>query len=116
MTSLSLSPSPVPQGTFRSREIETFGASVPIRLRYYLQSDPDVQNLDLHNFLSVVDQSVRQCRSGAGHVLGPAACPVAGVASSQKSICVGAFGVSTAAAAGASDCAPMLSFSDSTVA
>ena len=40
--------------------------SVPKRLRYYLQSDPSVQNLALHIFLSAVEQGLRQCSRGAG--------------------------------------------------
>jgi hypothetical protein len=35
--------------------------SVPKRLRYYLQSDPAVQTLALHIFLSAVEQSLRRC-------------------------------------------------------
>lgn len=35
--------------------------SVPKRLRYYLQSDPAVQNVALHIFLSAVEQRLRQC-------------------------------------------------------
>lgn len=40
--------------------------SVPKRLRYYLQSDPAVQNLALHIFLSAVEQGLRQYSPGAG--------------------------------------------------
>jgi len=45
-----------------TREIQrgiSVGASVPTRLRNYLQSDPAVQNLALHIFLSA-EQGVRQ--------------------------------------------------------
>jgi hypothetical protein len=39
--------------------------SVPKRLRYYLQSDPAVQSVALHIFLSAVEQGLRQCSPGA---------------------------------------------------
>ena len=39
--------------------------SVRKRLCYYLQSDPAVQNLTLHIFLSAVEQGVRRCSPGA---------------------------------------------------
>ncbi len=40
--------------------------SVPKRLRYYLHSDPAVQTLALHIFLSAVEQGLRRCSPGAG--------------------------------------------------
>lgn len=35
--------------------------SVPERVRYFLHSDPAVQTLALHIFLSSVEQGLRQC-------------------------------------------------------
>jgi len=40
--------------------------SVPKRVRYFLQSDPAVQTLALHIFLSAVEQGLRPCSPGAG--------------------------------------------------
>jgi hypothetical protein len=40
--------------------------SVPKRLRYTLQSDPAVQSLALHVFLSAVGQGLRSACPGAG--------------------------------------------------
>lgn len=46
-------------GIFPSSGIETFGASVPKRLSYFLQIDPAVQKLALYIFLRAAEHGVR---------------------------------------------------------